>query len=137
MFSNGSLSGTNDITLELRSGDGTGGTLLGATTQSVGPGGSVISIDTSSFGVNVTPGSVYTFLFTSVSGAGDLAIRGILNQDTNPYAGGRSYHGAGYGDTPTWDLKFETQVVPIPAAAWLFGSGLLGLVGIARRKKAA
>lgn len=26
--------------------------------------------------------------------------------------------------------------VPIPAAAWLFGSGLLGLVGIARRKKA-
>jgi hypothetical protein len=29
------------------------------------------------------------------------------------------------------------QVVPIPAAAWLFGSGLLGLVGIAGRKKAA
>ena len=27
-------------------------------------------------------------------------------------------------------------VVPVPAAVWLFGSGLLGLVGIARRKKA-
>jgi hypothetical protein len=27
--------------------------------------------------------------------------------------------------------------VPIPAAVWLFGSGLLGLVGVARRKKAA
>jgi hypothetical protein len=27
--------------------------------------------------------------------------------------------------------------VPIPAAVWLFGSGLLGLVGIARRKKKA
>ena len=26
--------------------------------------------------------------------------------------------------------------VPVPAAAWLFGSGLLGLIGIARRKKA-
>ena len=26
-------------------------------------------------------------------------------------------------------------VVPIPAAVWLFGSGLLGLAGIARRKK--
>ncbi len=24
--------------------------------------------------------------------------------------------------------------VPVPAAAWLFGSGLIGLVGIARRK---
>ena len=28
-----------------------------------------------------------------------------------------------------------TVSVPVPAAAWLFGSGLLGLVGIARRKK--
>ena len=27
--------------------------------------------------------------------------------------------------------------VPIPAAVWLFGSGLLGLIGIAKRKKAA
>jgi len=27
-------------------------------------------------------------------------------------------------------------IVPIPAAVWLFGSGLLGLVGMARRKKA-
>lgn len=30
-----------------------------------------------------------------------------------------------------------TTVVPIPPALWLFGSGLLGLIGIARRKKAA
>lgn len=29
----------------------------------------------------------------------------------------------------------SVQVVPIPAAAWLFGSGLAGLAGIARRKK--
>lgn len=31
-----------------------------------------------------------------------------------------------------------TQVssVPVPAAAWLLGSGLLGLVGVARRKAA-
>ena len=27
--------------------------------------------------------------------------------------------------------------VPLPAAVWLFGSGLLGLIGVARRKKAA
>jgi len=28
-----------------------------------------------------------------------------------------------------------TSPVPIPAAVWLFGSGLLGLIGVARRKK--
>jgi hypothetical protein len=27
--------------------------------------------------------------------------------------------------------------IPLPAAVWLFGSGLIGLVGVARRKKAA
>jgi len=31
---------------------------------------------------------------------------------------------------------FDTSAVPVPAAVWLFGSGLLGLVGMARRKKA-
>lgn len=30
----------------------------------------------------------------------------------------------------------RVSAVPIPAAVWLFGSGLLGLVGVARRKKA-
>jgi hypothetical protein len=32
--------------------------------------------------------------------------------------------------------NYKASVVPIPAAVWLFGSGLLGLVGVARRKKA-
>ena len=34
--------------------------------------------------------------------------------------------------------KFSVSIpqVPVPAAVWLFGSGLIGLVGVARRKKA-
>ena len=46
------------------------------------------------------------------------------------------------GDTVISNVAFsfgtgeETSVpVPIPAAVWLFGSGLLGLIGIARRRQ--
>lgn len=43
---------------------------------------------------------------------------------------------AGAGDLIlTADGNLELQAVPIPAAIWLFGFGLLGLVGIARGKK--
>lgn len=34
------------------------------------------------------------------------------------------------------DTNIPPSTVPVPAAVWLFGSGLLGLVGMARRKKA-
>ena len=39
--------------------------------------------------------------------------------------------------TATVSLAGNVTPVPLPAAVWLFGSGLLGLVGIARRKKKA
>ena len=38
--------------------------------------------------------------------------------------------------TATTSFTSSATLVPVPAAVWLFGSGLLGLVGIARRKKA-
>ena len=34
----------------------------------------------------------------------------------------------------TWELS-NISAVPVPAAVWLFSSGLLGLVGVAKRKK--
>jgi hypothetical protein len=36
---------------------------------------------------------------------------------------------------PSGNLCAPPPTVPVPAAVWLFGSGLLGLVGVARRKK--
>lgn len=33
------------------------------------------------------------------------------------------------------EIRGQVQVVPLPAAVWLFGSGLLGLVALARRRK--
>ena len=38
----------------------------------------------------------------------------------------------------SWAVRSgDVGVIPIPAAVWLFGSGLLGLVGISRRRKIA
>ena len=40
------------------------------------------------------------------------------------------------GFTASGTGEVQGAVVPVPAALWLFGSGLIGLIGIARRKKA-
>ncbi len=42
---------------------------------------------------------------------------------------------AGGGPRIGLDLRIEVSAVPVPAAVWLFGSGLLGLAGIARRRQ--
>jgi len=41
------------------------------------------------------------------------------------------------GGSYAWAVKSgDVSAVPIPAALWLFGSGLIGLIGVARKKKA-
>lgn len=35
------------------------------------------------------------------------------------------------------DLAFQVNVVPVPAAVWLFGTALLGLIGFSKRRKMA
>jgi hypothetical protein len=45
--------------------------------------------------------------------------------------------GSGFGEGVVTAGLDNFQVVPIPGAVWLFGSGLLGLIGISRRKKFA
>ena len=44
-----------------------------------------------------------------------------------------SFSGTPYSEV----YNVTVSAIPVPAAVWLFGSGLLGLVGIARRRKAA
>jgi len=50
---------------------------------------------------------------------------------TNGYQGAHSKINGNYG----WAVQSgDVGAVPVPAAVWLFGSGLLGLIGVARRK---
>ncbi len=49
-------------------------------------------------------------------------------------------HIGGFADrlVDTWSpyiITIDTTAVPVPAAIWLFGSGLIGLIGVARRNK--
>jgi len=53
---------------------------------------------------------------------------GIFNGSYDDSSGNRL---ATYG----MDLRLSMAPVPVPAAVWLFGSGLLGLVGVARHKR--
>ena len=74
---------------------------------------------------------------TALPGAGGLAAFTLAD---DPAAGG--WADVNFGDaTPTFsgvsvDIM-GAAVVPVPAAVWLFGSGLIGLVGVARRRTAA
>lgn len=67
-------------------------------------------------------------LYTSRPPATPADVVAFLVQETNT-SGDIIFMAMGEVDSFTFDP------VPIPAAAWLFGSGLVGLVGIARRKK--
>lgn len=49
--------------------------------------------------------------------------------------GNRMLVGPFPNQTPAFGGTLTPAPIPVPAAVWLFGSGLLGLVGVARRRK--
>lgn len=61
------------------------------------------------------------------------------DMDSNTFNGTAMVDGAFVGQSANFNVMGITaapSAVPVPAAAWLLGSGLLGLVGVARRKAA-
>ena len=68
--------------------------------------------------------------------AGDADYVDILSSgDVYIYDFGTLAGSDAYAAPVSW-LLVRPTVVPVPAAVWLFGSGLIGLIGVARRKKA-
>ncbi|MES9898019.1 MAG: DUF1566 domain-containing protein [Sedimenticola sp.] len=54
------------------------------------------------------------------------------------FAGGYQGTSRGSNSAGAWAVRDgDVNVVPIPAAVWLFGTGLMGLIGFSKRKKAA
>lgn len=89
------------------------------------------NFETSGFGVSGNSyGNPHEYIdFTSSSLDGLLASAVILSNFTS--VGVYSNFSA----ISEIQLEGAPATVPVPAAVWLFGSGLLGLIGVARRKK--
>jgi len=82
------------------------------------------------------------------SNAGVQVNIGAISGLTSPSIGAATISGAQASDLlaglwyinihtsayPGGEIRGQVQVVPVPAAVWLFGSGLLGLMGLARKK---
>jgi hypothetical protein len=84
---------------------------------------------------NDAPIVIGTYTFTAIGSVGDVI--GFTGADANPFG---SFYNSNPASVPATQFEpvfqdASIQVVPIPAAAWLFGCGLLGLVALRRKKR--
>lgn len=84
-------------------------------------------------------GAGNTFIFGDEGGAGHRGFAGLsgwgwLDYRTSESIDSMTPAGAWIGSDTSLTSDWLFTAVPVPAAVWLFGSGLIGLVGFARRK---
>ncbi len=78
-----------------------------------------------------------TFAFTEATlfyGTTTTDLLGVSITATSGWGGFAAASTAPLNDSYPFAIDLTVSTVPVPAAAWLFGSGLLGLIGLARRK---
>ena len=89
------------------------------------------------FGAGITPSSPGPF--SNVQSLGywsgtEFAPNPVLAWDFG-FINGNHFANFKYGFRFAWAVHSgDVSAVPVPAAVWLFGSGLMGLLGLARRK---
>jgi hypothetical protein len=102
-----------------------------------------VTFDSQIFGIITSTGNLSASDFLINTGVTYLnpTLRGLESDtDTVTITGLNSINVDWFAGTPGDYIRVLTDfspgaVVPVPAAVWLFGSGLVGLLGIARRKK--
>ncbi len=62
-----------------------------------------------------------------------VTFHAVAGQVYSVYLGGNEVNGEHFGKS--YGYEATISAVPVPAAAWLFGSGLIGLVSLGRRKQ--
>jgi len=103
-----------------------------------GGSGDNLTLDMS--GWNVTWNGIPSIPLYQQGAATISCTTGSSCSDNSNYTLDAAFHvsGAGFTTVPyTLHLEGSISSVPVPAAAWLFGSGLAGLAGVARRRKKA
>ncbi len=79
------------------------------------------------------PWNTYSDLMITMQGAPTNYVSYSLDSVSMPLNG--SFAIANVGLPALGHARLWASPVPVPAAVWLLGSGLLGLVGVARRRK--
>jgi hypothetical protein len=102
--------------------------------------GAVAGWSEGDFGDNYVSSGEIVWYESDVTEAGFIFIddSGYVSNETawGDYVSTDGYSASGSNQDVSWLLYREVATVPVPAAIWLFGSGLLGLVGMARHKSA-
>lgn len=94
-----------------------------------GLGSTIFEVDGDSSGSNFEVTEIVSFIFEQ---PGDADAFGL---DLNTALGTWSAFDDSTGFTISGTVDMEMAAVPIPAAVWLFGSGVLGLTGFRKRKQ--
>ena len=102
-----------------------------------------ITFDSNILGIITSSANLNDSDFLANTGVNYLSpgLRGLEGGDTVSITGldtlSVNWSAGSPGDYIRVLTATSPSAVPVPAAVWLFGSGLVGLVGVARRRKAA